>query len=213
MTKPVLVTLTACSAGGKSYLFDYIRDVAKLPCLISTTTREPRANEVHGRDYYFITEAESIRLEQADELAELANYNGVRYGVTKEEYLSKLSTGLAFLIVEPTGVESYAQPAIDAGALHHKVWIEVDVATRMNRFTVRAQNDIIKAAMTMNPDTISKAVTTALKRQKSMLTEELTWFMAAKWDRVLDGEDTPDRNLALILSDVDNIRYRASHDQ
>lgn len=210
MTKPVLVTLTACSAGGKSYLFDYIRDVAKLPCLISTTTRAPRANEVHGRDYFFITEEESIKLEQEGGLAELAIYNGCRYGVTNEEFHSKLKSGLAFLIVEPSGIDHYAKPAVDVGAHHHKVWVEVDLQTRMNRFTQRAQNDIIKAAMTMNPDEISKAVNTALKRQKSMLTEELGWFNMAKWDRVVDGEDTPDRNLALILSDVDNIRFRAS---
>lgn len=209
MLKSVLVTLTACSAGGKSYLFDYIRDVAKLPCLISTTTRAPRANEIHGRDYYFITEEESLHLEQEDKLAELAVYNGCRYGVTKDEFFSKLqSNGVAFLIVEPTGIEHYAKPAVDAGALHHKVWVDVPLETRLARFQTRAQNDIIQSAMTMNPDAISKAVNTALKRQKSMLTEELTWFDSIRWDRVLDGTKSPVENLLTIMGDISVLNNR-----
>lgn len=202
MTKSVLVTLTACSAGGKSYLFDFIRDVAKLPCLISTTTREPRANEVHGRDYYFITEAESLELERTDQLAELANYNGVRYGVTKPEFAKKMESGLAFLIVEPSGIDHYAAPAVEAGASHLKVWIDVPLAKRLERFTTRAVNDIVQAATSLNPDVVKKAVTTALKRQKSMLTEELTWFDMVQWDLVLNGENDPAHNLNRILHQV-----------
>lgn len=209
MHKSVLVTLTACSAGGKSYLFDHIRDVAKLPCLISTTTRAPRTNEVHGRDYFFITEEESLQLEREDKLAELAIYNGARYGVTKDEFFSKLqANGVAFLIVEPTGIEHYAKPAVDAGAIHHKVWVDVPLEIRLERFKTRAQNDIIKAAMTMNPDEIAKAVNTVLKRQKSMLTEELTWFDSVKWDRVLDGTKSPVENLLTIMGDVGVLNNR-----
>jgi guanylate kinase len=205
MKKSVLVTLTACSAGGKSYLFDHIRDVAKLPCLISTTTRAPRANEVHGRDYYFIAEAESLELERTDQLAELANYNGVRYGVTKPEFAKKMESGLAFLIVEPTGIDHYAKPAVDAGALHYKVWIDVPLETRLKRFTNRAKDDIMKAALNTYTADLSKAIDTALKRQKSMLTEELTWFESVKWDRVLNGEDSPEKNLQIILDDLEKL--------
>jgi len=202
MAKSILVTLTATSCSGKSYLFDYIRDVAQMPCLISTTTRAPRANEIDGRDYYFISHEESIRLEQEGKLAELAIYNSNRYGVTTDEFFSKLSEGIAFLIVEPTGVEHYAKPAVDVGALHMTVYVDVPLDVRLARFRTRAMNDIIKAAGTMELGEIEKAVNTVLKRQQSMLTEELSWHTAAKWDLTIDGRDTPEKNLELILNKV-----------
>jgi guanylate kinase len=202
MSKSFLVTLTATSCSGKSFLFDYIRDEARLPCLISTTTRAPRANEVHGRDYYFISHEESIRLEQEGKLAELAIYNGNRYGVTTDEFFNKLSKGIAFLIVEPTGVEHYAKPAVDAGASHMTVYVDVPLDVRLERFKTRATNDVIQSAMTMNPDNIAKTVATALKRQQSMLTEELTWHTASEWDLIVDGRDAPADNLKKILDKI-----------
>ena len=98
MSQPILVTLTAPSCSGKSYLLNYIRDEAKMPCLVSTTTRAPRTGEQEGIDYYFISREQSKRYEIEDNFAELAIYNGTRYGVTKQEFKSKLETGLTFLI-------------------------------------------------------------------------------------------------------------------
>lgn len=202
MSKSFLVTLTATSCSGKSYLFDYIRDIARLPCLISTTTRAPRANEVDGRDYYFISQEESLRLEQEGKLAELAIYNGNRYGVTTDEFFNKLSKGIAFLIVEPTGVEHYAKPAVDAGAAHMTVYVDAPLDVRLERFKARATNDIIKAAGTLSSDEVAKTVATVLKRQQSMLTEELTWDKAADWDLIVDGRDDPSKNLKKIIDAV-----------
>lgn len=213
--QPVLVTLTAPSAAGKSYLFNYIRDVAKLPCLISTTTRSPRANEVEGVDYFFISQEESYRLEAAGEFAELAIYNGNRYGVTKEEFHSKLQQGIAFLIVEPTGIEHYAAPAIEVGALHYKAFIHVDPEVRMQRFKERAKQDLAKAIArnyfdegnyeTLKADCFA-AQATSISRLEQMLTTEMKWFQVAQWDRVLFGEALPEENLQIILDDIKKLR-------
>jgi guanylate kinase len=209
MPKPILVTLTATSCAGKSYLFDFIRDVAKLPCLISTTTRKPRANEVHGRDYYFITEEESLELERTNQLAELAIYNGCRYGVTVPEFHSKLATGLAFLIVEPSGIDHYAKPATDIGAHHLKVWVDVPLATRLARFNERSQKDLAKAIGDGSDyEAPAKALNTILKRHTSMLTEEMEWYDMALWDVELNGTDTPGDNLDTIMKQVNYFKKR-----
>jgi guanylate kinase len=201
--KPVLVTLTAPSAGGKSFLYNYIRDVAKLPCLISTTTRAPRANEVNGVDYYFISEEESKRLEAEDKLAELAEYRGVRYGVTKEEFLSKLSSGLAFLIVEPSGIDHYVKPALEAGALHHNVYISTPPEIRLARFKERSANDMTHA---LNGGDPMKVLNTSLDRLQAILTEEMGWSFIREWDQVISGEEKPEVNLRLILDGVKRCR-------
>jgi len=210
MEKQVLVTLTAPSCAGKSYLFNYIRDVAQLPCLISTTTRAPRAGEVEGKDYFFISQEESLRLEAAGEFAELAKYNGHRYGVTKEEFHSKLAQGIAFLIVEPSGIEHYAAPAIEVGAMHFKTFVSVDPLVRLQRFKDRSTKDMEKV-LSKNFDEagyatlkyeVLKAQSTALSRLEQMLTTEQGWFQMRDWDVVLDGNADPKSNLDSILYHV-----------
>jgi guanylate kinase len=207
---PVLVTLTACTCAGKSYLFNYIRDSAKLPCLISTTTRSPRAGEVDGVDYFFISEEESIRLEDEDQLAELAIYNGARYGVTKQEFHSKLSTGLAFLIVEPSGIDHYVKPALDVGAKHWKVWVDVPEDIRLERFAQRAIADIRNSTIG-KPDALGhsngmeKSIRTVLKRHEAMLNAEKQWKDSVEWNQTVSGLNDPKHNLQWILLNVEMI--------
>lgn len=210
---PILVTLTSPTAAGKSYLFNYIRDVAKLPCLISTTTRAPRANEVEGVDYYFIDEATSLQMEQRDQFAELVTYRGVRYGVTREEFMGKLSKGIAFLIVEPNGIEHYVAPALEQGALHLKYYIHTDFEVRFERFKERMAADVDGALSKRTNgniveeqskrDAVQKIITSYTDRLVAMTTEECKWGAAVQWDRVLFGVNSPEDNLKIILSDVE----------
>lgn len=209
-SKPVLVTLTSPTAAGKSYLFNYIRDVAMLPCLISTTTRRPRSGEKEGVDYYFIDEEFSRALERADHFAELAIYRGVRYGVTKDEFQRKLSQGLAFLIVEPSGIDHYVKPALEAGALHLKYYVHTDPEVRIQRFKNRVITDVQSAAeedanlkrMGRPAHAVEKTLSGHIDRLVAMHTEEKFWFTSVPWDRVLFGTDSPEHNLRIIMEDV-----------
>ena len=212
--KPVLVTLTAPTAAGKSYLLNYIRDEAKLPCLISTTTRKPRANEVEGKDYFFISEEESNRIESEDGFAELAIYRGVRYGVTKEEFYGKLNQGIAFLIVEPSGIDHYAKPAIDAGAEHLKFYVHVDPSVRQQRFMDRAMKDIeqalaadaanikVNAQFSSKDALVLSTFKSYMDRQRAVCTVESQWYSMVQWDRILFGTESPEINLKIILDTV-----------
>jgi guanylate kinase len=207
---PILVTLTAPTCAGKSYLFNYIRDVAKMPCLISTTTRPARQGEKEGIDYYFIDEATSIDLENKNQLAELAIYRGVRYGVTKEEFSSKLAQGVAFLIVEPSGLDHYVKPALDIGAAHLKYYIHADLDLRLSRFKERALADIKSAInadenlrrMGKSAGQVEKTVMSYMDRLVAITTVEQQWGTMAHWDRILFGTDDPAENLAIIMKDV-----------
>ena len=198
--KPILVTLTSPSCGGKSYLYSHIRDVAKLPCIVSTTTRPPRANEIEGVDYYFISEEESKQLEEANMFAELVVYNGVRYGVTKQEFSNKLRKGVCFLIVEPSGAEQYQHVAERYGADWMKVFIDTPLDIRIDRFNARIQNDLAKDLGSENVDQqkIFNLVKAAIKRGMSIVTEESRWVDSWDWDHIIDGTKSPEENLAFI---------------
>jgi len=209
MNKPILITLTAPTAAGKSYLFNHIRDVAKLPCFVSTTTREPRDGEIDGVDYHFITEAMSETLEKSGQFAELVTYNGTRYGITNDEWFGKLQPGkIVFLIVEPTGIENYVIPAMKAGVTWLKYYLHTDADVRMERFMKRMKSDLMHQVLDFQESEevrvakTLKTVETYMKRHKAMLTEETEWFQKAQWTRVLNGTVPAEENLKIILDDV-----------
>jgi guanylate kinase len=219
MTKSFLITLTAPSASGKSYLLEYIRDELKLPCLVSTTTRAKRANEVEGRDYFFISREESEAMEARGEFAELAIFGGNRYGVTKKEFAGKLNDpiGLAFLIVEPEGIDHYVAPALEVGAKHLKFFVDAPLEIRLDRLRSRTSADILKAVgefvMTealSDPrvvkvdisETVNKIVSSYTARLQSVLGKELSWKAMHQWDGILNGEHHPAINVAKIQDTI-----------
>lgn len=214
--KPVLVTLTSPTAAGKSYLFNYLRDVEGFPCLISTTTRAPRVGEREGIDYYFIDEETSKKMEDEGQFAELAVYRGVRYGVTKKEFQEKLSGGFAFLIVEPSGIDHYVQPALDMGSLHLKYYIHTDPAVRLERFKARVLADVQAAGeqdanmqrMGMQQNFVKKALSSHMDRLVGMMTEEVKWGTMHNWDRTLFGDQHPSVNVEIILNDIGRLQVR-----
>ena len=54
----------------------------------SYTTRNPRAGEVHGRDYFFVDDAAFDKMIAGDEFVEWAHVHGRRYG-TSRAYLNQ----------------------------------------------------------------------------------------------------------------------------
>lgn len=53
---------------------------------VSCTTRPARTGEVHGKDYYYLSEAEFQDAIDNDELVEYQEFNGWRYGLFKSEF-------------------------------------------------------------------------------------------------------------------------------
>lgn len=215
MSNSAFVTLTAPSSAGKSYLLDFIRFEMGMPCFVSTTTRAPRANEVEGVDYFFISEEESRAIEARDGFAELAHYRGVRYGVTKEEFADKLSEGLAFLIVEPTGIDHYAKPALDAGATWFKYFIQTDLDVRItrlkNRMLIDLEDCVALDMLTFDSEIddefkvstrTQNIVSSHFDRLRAAVTEEEAWKDKCEWTRILDGQASPKVNIDLIMSDI-----------
>lgn len=87
MQKGKLIIVSAPSGSGKTTLVKHLlKKVDKLEFSISCATRSPRLNEIHGKDYYFISPEEFKEKIKNNEFAEWEEvYNDNFYGTLKSE--------------------------------------------------------------------------------------------------------------------------------
>ena len=94
-----LIVISGPSGVGKSTLIGKVRaNMPELEFSISCTTRSPRTGEVHGREYYFLSEEEFLRREANNEFIETAGVFAHRYGTLKREVMSRLLAGRSVLL-------------------------------------------------------------------------------------------------------------------
>lgn len=65
---------------------------------MSVTTRQPRPGEVHGREYYFVSDGEFDRMLERGELLEWACFAGNRYGTPAAPVREKIAEGTPALL-------------------------------------------------------------------------------------------------------------------
>ena len=85
--KGKLIIFSAPSGSGKSTLINYLMQQGfPFSFSVSATSRAPRGNEQHGKEYYFLTEDEFRSRIAADEFLEYEEvYPGKFYGTLKSE--------------------------------------------------------------------------------------------------------------------------------
>ncbi|MFO0693618.1 MAG: guanylate kinase [Polyangiales bacterium] len=82
----LLFILSSPSGAGKTTLSQrLLRDFPDLTFSVSHTTRRPRANEVHGQDYYFTDEETFLGMVADGMFAEWAEVHGNYYGTSVNE--------------------------------------------------------------------------------------------------------------------------------
>jgi guanylate kinase len=94
-----LYVITAPSGAGKTSLVRALME--KEPGLgfsISCTTRRPRPNEVHGRDYFFVSHEEFARMVEAGEFLEHAQVFDNRYGTPRAQVEQALAAGHSLIL-------------------------------------------------------------------------------------------------------------------
>ena len=89
-----LFVVAAPSGAGKSSLVKALLELdAHLAVSISHTTREPRGQEQHGREYWFIAETEFRTMIARGEFFEWAQVHGHLYGTSRRAIEDRLAHG------------------------------------------------------------------------------------------------------------------------
>lgn len=89
-----LFVVAAPSGAGKSSLVKALMELdSHVQPSVSHTTRAPRGQEKHGREYFFVSEQEFDAMVEADAFVEWANVHNHRYGTSKKAIEDRMSQG------------------------------------------------------------------------------------------------------------------------
>lgn len=89
-----LFIVSGPSGAGEDSIIDGLSERLPIERVITTTTRAPRRGESSGNPYYFVSREEFDDRKDRGEFVEWAEeYNGNRYGVSREELERVVATG------------------------------------------------------------------------------------------------------------------------
>ncbi len=89
-----LFVVAAPSGAGKSSLVKALLELdSHVHLSVSHTTRPPRGQEKHGRDYYFASQPEFDAMIESSAFVEWAHVHGNRYGTSKKAIEERIAQG------------------------------------------------------------------------------------------------------------------------
>ncbi len=91
--KGMLIIISGPSGSGKGTVVKKLDPENGYALSISMTTRNPREGEVHGKDYFFTTKEDFIKIKNEDGFLEHAEFVGNLYGTPKSYVLEQIDQG------------------------------------------------------------------------------------------------------------------------
>lgn len=100
-----IFVISGPSGSGKGTLVKrLLKGIEGIALSVSATTRHSRADEVEGKDYYFLSEEEFAKRKEQGDFLEVARVHGFYYGTLKQEVLSKSDVDLDVILeIDPQG--------------------------------------------------------------------------------------------------------------
>ena len=206
--RPTLVTITAPTCSGKSYLLNELTKRGVFNRIVSTTTRSQRPGETSGVDYDYISHEKSLQMEADDEFFELIEFNGIRYGVTEAE-MGRAMTSVQppVVILEPQGLQIYSEKCAARGWGIFKIYVHVAESVRLDRLLNRSVDTAWDVIDTVNPTpgrysqtflevagekakaAMARVLTEHQRRVLSITGDERLWQGRFNWDVIVPGDN------------------------
>lgn len=130
---PLLVVLSGPSGAGKDTVLNRLRELnPELHFVVTATTRAPRENEQHGRDYFFLSQNEFVQMIEQNELLEWALVYNDYKGIPKEQVRRAFTSGKDVLMrVDVQGAATVRSLAKDAVLIFLMTESEQDLIDRL----------------------------------------------------------------------------------
>ena len=94
----VLVISSPSGAGKTTICKKIVSNIKDVNLSVSVTTRKKRISELEGKDYFFKSKDDFLRMIENDEFIEHAEVFGNYYGTLKSEILDKIENGIDVLL-------------------------------------------------------------------------------------------------------------------
>jgi guanylate kinase len=114
--QPLLIVISGPSGAGKDTVMQCMKERG-LPFhfVVTATTRPKRLNEIHGKDYWFVSKEEFARMIDEDELIEHAIVYGDYKGIPKQQVREALASGMDVVMrLDVQGAETVRRLAHEA---------------------------------------------------------------------------------------------------
>jgi guanylate kinase len=130
---PLLIVISGPSGAGKDTVMQRMKERG-LPFhfVVTATTRPQRENEIHGRDYFFVSKEEFARMIDEDDLIEHAMVYGDYKGIPKKQVREALTSGMDVVMrIDVQGAETVRRLAPDALMIFITTESEQDLVHRL----------------------------------------------------------------------------------
>ena len=158
MRRGLIIILSSPSGAGKSTLSDRLRALDKdIVFSISATTREPRDGEKDGREYFFKSREDFLKMVDNQEMLEHAEVFGNLYGSPQKPVSNAIENGQDVLFdIDWQGGQQIRNSVLGKHALSLFI-LPPSIAELERRLNSRAKDnqDVIKNRMALARDEIS----------------------------------------------------------
>ena len=128
-----LFVVAAPSGAGKSSLVKALMEIdARVQPAVSHTTRPPRGQEKHGREYFFLSPDEFDGMVLRNSFLEWAHVHGHRYGTSRHAIEERIAHGADVIL------EIDFQGAINVKRIFYQRSPYFHIAAQLGRVTVEA---------------------------------------------------------------------------
>jgi guanylate kinase len=153
---PLLIVISGPSGVGKDSVVQGMKDRGMpVHFVVTATTRPRRDNEIHGKDYYFVSKEEFAHMIEAQELIEFAFVYNDYKGIPKKEVRDALTSGQDVVMrLDVQGAATVRRLAPEAVLIFLTTRNEDELVNRL------------KGRKTENPEELSLRIATARQELK-----------------------------------------------
>ncbi len=190
---PLLIVISGPSGAGKDTVMQRMQERG-LPFhfVVTANTRPKRENEIHGRDYFFISKEEFARMIEQDELIEYAIVYGDYKGIPKAQVREALASGKDVVMrLDVQGAETVRKLANEALLIFIAPENEDELERRL------------RDRKTESDDSLAIRIATA--RKEFLRIEQFDYIIV---NRDFHLDDTVDKVRAIIQAEHLKVKHR-----